>query len=36
MLEQPSMIKRPVLEHGDGIAIGFNPENYARELGVRG
>ncbi len=35
MLEQPSMIKRPVLEHGSGLAIGFKPENYARELRVR-
>ncbi len=29
MLEQPSMIKRPVLEVGDRIEIGFRPERYA-------
>lgn len=29
MLEQPSMIKRPVLEHAGGIEIGFRPERYA-------
>ena len=34
MLEQPSMIKRPVLETGDAIEIGFKPERYADLLGV--
>lgn len=29
------MIKRPVMEHASRLAIGFKPENYARELGVR-
>jgi arsenate reductase (glutaredoxin) len=29
MLEQPSMIKRPVLEHGTTLLIGFSPEKYA-------
>lgn len=29
MLTQPSMIKRPVLESGDTIEIGFKPEQYA-------
>ncbi len=28
MLEKPSMIKRPVLETGDTIEIGFKPERY--------
>ena len=28
MLEKPSMIKRPVLEAGGGIEIGFRPERY--------
>lgn len=32
MLAQPSMIKRPVLEHPGGILIGFAPERYARAL----
>jgi arsenate reductase (glutaredoxin) len=32
MLAQPSMIKRPVLEHPGGILIGFKPELYARAL----
>jgi arsenate reductase len=30
MLEQPSMIKRPVLELGGGkLLVGFTPENYS-------
>jgi arsenate reductase len=29
MLEQPSMIKRPVLEHGKSLLVGFSPEKYA-------
>lgn len=28
MLAQPSMIKRPVLESGDIVEIGFKPERY--------
>jgi arsenate reductase len=29
MLGQPSMIKRPVLEVGDRLLVGFKPEVYA-------
>ena len=29
MVEQPSMIKRPVLEHGRTLLVGFNEERYA-------
>ena len=29
MLEQPSMIKRPVLERGTTLLVGFSPEKYA-------
>ncbi len=29
MLVQPSMIKRPVLEHGQTLLIGFKPDQYA-------
>jgi arsenate reductase (glutaredoxin) len=29
MLEQPSMIKRPVLERGKTLLVGFSPENYS-------
>jgi len=29
MLEQPSMIKRPVLERGKTLLVGFDPEKYA-------
>ena len=29
MLEQPSMIKRPVLDLGDRLLVGFKPEAYA-------
>ncbi len=32
MAEQPSMIKRPVLETGETIEIGFSPERYAEIL----
>ena len=32
MLEQPSMIKRPVLEVGSKLLVGFKPEIYAREV----
>lgn len=32
MLDQPSMIKRPVLETGKGLIVGFKPEIYAKAL----
>ena len=32
MLEQPSMIKRPVLEMGARILVGFKPEIYAQSV----
>jgi Spx/MgsR family transcriptional regulator len=31
MLDQPSMIKRPVLEIGAKLLVGFKPEIYAKE-----
>ncbi|MBX4909256.1 MULTISPECIES: ArsC family reductase [Rhizobium] len=33
MLDQPSMIKRPVLETEGKLVIGFKPENYADIFG---
>ena len=30
MLAQPSMIKRPVLEHGGKLTVGFKPEQYGQ------
>ena len=30
MLAQPSMIKRPVLEHAGKVLVGFKPDNYAK------
>lgn len=33
MLEQPSMIKRPVLEAKDKITVGFKPDSYAALFG---
>jgi arsenate reductase len=34
MLAQPSMIKRPVLDLGDGrTLVGFKPERYAEAFG---
>ncbi len=32
MLAQPSIIKRPVLEMGSKILVGFRPEIYAKEV----
>ena len=32
MLEQPSMIKRPVLEHAGGLLVGFKPQVYAERF----
>jgi arsenate reductase (glutaredoxin) len=29
MLEQPTMIKRPVLERGKKLLVGFSPEKYS-------
>jgi arsenate reductase len=33
MLAQPSMIKRPVLDRGGDIVVGFKPERYAAIFG---
>ena len=33
MLDQPSTIKRPVLEAGGKLLVGFKPDVYAKELG---
>jgi arsenate reductase len=32
MLAQPSMIKRPVLDLGGKLLVGFKPEIYASEV----
>ena len=32
MLAQPSLIKRPVLEFGTRLLVGFKPEVYAKEI----
>jgi arsenate reductase len=34
MLAQPSMIKRPVLELGDRLLVGFKPDEYAQATGT--
>ena len=36
MREQPSMIKRPVLESGRQLLVGFKPESYAAALRKHG
>ena len=36
MLAQPSMIKRPVLEQGSKLLVGFKPEIYASEVAPSG
>jgi len=33
MLAQPSMIKRPVLDVGGRLLVGFKPDEYAKTLG---
>ncbi|MFX9552028.1 ArsC/Spx/MgsR family protein, partial [Acinetobacter baumannii] len=33
MIEQPSMIKRPVLEHGKALLVGFKPDDYKAAFG---
>ena len=35
MLAQPSMIKRPVLDIGGKLLVGFKPEVYAKEVPTR-
>jgi arsenate reductase (glutaredoxin) len=35
MVEQPSMIKRPVLKANGKLEIGFKPERYAALFGAR-
>jgi arsenate reductase len=30
MLEQPTLVKRPVLEADDVIVVGFSPDNYEK------
>jgi arsenate reductase (glutaredoxin) len=32
MMEQPSMIKRPVVEYPGGILVGFKPDIYEKAL----
>ena len=36
MLAQPSMIKRPVLDLGGKLLVGFKPEIYAKEVAASG
>jgi arsenate reductase len=35
MSAQPSMIKRPVLEAGGAVLVGFKPEQYEKAFGAR-
>jgi arsenate reductase len=35
MLAQPSMIKRPVLEIGSKLLVGFKPDIYDKEVGTK-
>ena len=35
MLAQPSIIKRPVLERGNALLVGFKPETYAEMFASR-
>ncbi len=34
MIEQPSMIKRPIVEHGDGLLISFKQPEWEAALGT--
>lgn len=33
ILANPTLVKRPVLEHGGGVSVGFRPEIYAGLFG---
>ena len=33
MSENPSLIKRPVLDHGGALLVGFMPERYTKAFG---
>jgi Spx/MgsR family transcriptional regulator len=35
MMAQPSMIKRPVLDAGGRLLVGFKPEQYAQAFGAK-
>jgi arsenate reductase (glutaredoxin) len=35
MLAQPSMIKRPVLDVGGKLLVGFKPDEYAKQVKAR-
>ena len=35
MVAQPSMIKRPVLDVGGKLLVGFKPEQYEKSFGAR-
>ena len=35
MLAQPSIIKRPVLETGGKLLVGFKPDIYAKDVGAK-
>jgi len=35
MMEQPSMIKRPVLETGKALLVGFKPDDYKAAFGKK-
>lgn len=32
MLENPSMIRRPIVESGRTLLVGFDPDEYAQKL----
>lgn len=32
MLENPSIIKRPVVEHGDNVSVGFKADDWAKQF----
>jgi arsenate reductase len=32
MLDNPSIIKRPVVEHGDTVSVGFNADDWAERF----
>lgn len=34
LLEHPTLIRRPLLERGDGLQVGFSPDAYQRFFGA--
>jgi arsenate reductase-like glutaredoxin family protein len=36
MEAEPRLLRRPIVQHGDELLIGFDPERWAEAFGVKG